>query len=95
MADKVRNLLEEETKEYVTFEKFEEDYKASLKKEDSIGYKIRMVRLKKGIKQTEVARAIGMMQPQLSDIEKGKHIPSMKTLKKIAVAMKVDIEELI
>lgn len=55
-----------------------------------IGEKIKLLRLNKGIKQIELARIAGISNTYLSDIEKGRTNPSIKTLVKIAHALGVE-----
>lgn len=40
-------------------------------KKKTIGAKVAVARLKRGLSQVEVARAVGISQPQLSKIENG------------------------
>ena len=60
-----------------------------------MGEKIRKERLKKGIKQIELAKEVGISNTFLSDIETGRGKPSIDTLKKIAVALEINCSELI
>jgi len=57
----------------------------------NIGAKIKELRLKKNMKQIELASKAGISNTYLSDIESGRTIPSLKVLIKIANALKVDI----
>jgi transcriptional regulator with XRE-family HTH domain len=52
-----------------------------------IGEKIKTIRLSKGIKQIELAKMAGISNTYLSDIEKGRTNPSIKTLAKIVHAL--------
>jgi len=61
----------------------------------NVGEKIRKERLKKGIKQIELAKEVGISNTFLSDIETGRGKPSIDTLKKIAVALEINCSELI
>lgn len=60
-----------------------------------IGRNVRELRKAKGITQSELARTAGMMRPNLSRIETGKHRPTLETLEKIAVTLKVPVVDLI
>lgn len=60
---------------------------------DNIGGKIKRERLKKSLKQYELAEKANISNTYLSDIEVGRTSPSLKTLKKIAKALEVDIKE--
>ncbi|MBW6411333.1 helix-turn-helix domain-containing protein [Clostridium sp. YB-6] len=59
---------------------------------DKIGEKIKCERLKKSLKQYELAEKAGISNTFLSDIEVGRTTPSLKTLKKIAQALELDIK---
>lgn len=60
---------------------------------DNIGEKIRCQRVKKKLKQYELAKLAGISNTFLSDIEVGRTTPSLKTLAKIGKALEVDIKE--
>jgi transcriptional regulator with XRE-family HTH domain len=45
--------------------------------------------------QAQLARAAGILRPNLSRIESGKHRPSVETLEKIAAALKLPVVDLI
>lgn len=59
---------------------------------DGIGEKIKCERLKKSLKQYELAEKANISNTYLSDIEVGRTFPSLKTLDKIAKALQVDIK---
>jgi transcriptional regulator with XRE-family HTH domain len=59
---------------------------------DNIGEKIKCERLKKSLKQYELAKKAGISNTYLSDIEVGRTSPSLKTLDKISKALAVDIK---
>jgi transcriptional regulator with XRE-family HTH domain len=59
---------------------------------DNIGQKIKRERLKKSLKQYELAEKANISNTYLSDIEVGRTSPSLKTLDKIAKALEVDIK---
>jgi DNA-binding XRE family transcriptional regulator len=56
---------------------------------------IRVYRKYRGMTMTELAKAAGISQPHLSDIENGKKTGSVDVLKRIAVALKVDLDDLV
>lgn len=62
---------------------------------DNIGEKIKNERLKKRLKQYELAKEANISNTYLSDMEVGRSKPSLKTLDKIAKALGVDIKELL
>lgn len=53
------------------------------------------VRRERGLTETEFARQLGMSQPAYARLDLGEHVPTIKTLKKIAnvlgVAFRIDI----
>ncbi|MEY8001930.1 helix-turn-helix domain-containing protein [Clostridium sp. Mt-5] len=59
---------------------------------DNIGQKIKKIRLKKGMKQYELAKRAGISNTYLSDLEVGRTTPSIKTLDKLSKALEVDIK---
>ena len=59
-----------------------------------IGENIRRAREARGMSQEEVARACRISQAQLSRIEKGKRLPSLKVFIKLTGALNVSAEEL-
>lgn len=56
---------------------------------------IRVYRKYRGMTMVELAKAAGISQPHLSDIENGKKTGSVDVLKRIAVALKVDLDDLV
>ncbi|MBV4429538.1 helix-turn-helix domain-containing protein [Clostridium tyrobutyricum] len=59
---------------------------------DNIGEKIKEERIKKGLKQYELAKKAGISNTYLSDLEVGRTAPSIKTLDKLSKALEVDIK---
>ena len=57
--------------------------------------RIKEIRLKKGITQKEFAKRLGKTQPFISKLESRAYNPSLKELKKVAEALKVEPSELI
>lgn len=60
-----------------------------------IGRNIRKIRLSKGIKQCQLAKMAHISGSYLSDIEKGRSIPSIKTLIRLADVLQIDCSELL
>ena len=56
---------------------------------------MKRIRLAKDITQRQLAQLSGLKQQSISRIESGKMPPSLKTLDKIARALRVDIKELL
>lgn len=52
------------------------------------------IRTEKGLSQQDLADALGMTQAAISQLESGKRIATPKTVKRLAEALQVDIEEL-
>lgn len=59
-----------------------------------LGENIRAIRQRKNMSQVQLACKIGKANTFLCDIEKCRATPSLKTIKKIAEALEVDITEL-
>jgi DNA-binding XRE family transcriptional regulator len=56
---------------------------------------VQVFRKYRGMTMTELAKAAGMSQPHLSDIENGKKTGSVDALKRIATALRVDLDDLV
>ncbi len=61
----------------------------------NVGQKIKEERMKKNIKQFELAKEVGISNSFLSDIEVGRSNPSIDTLKKIANVLGINTSKLI
>ena len=61
----------------------------------SIGEIIKRERLKKSLKQYELAEKASISNTYLSDIEVGRTSPSLKTLNNIAKALEIDVKTLL
>lgn len=59
-----------------------------------MGNNVRKVRREKDITQTELARLAGVTQPYLVDLEHGRRGAKASTMKRIADALGVTVEEL-
>ena len=57
-------------------------------KQMSLGENIREQRHKRGLEQKELALILGVSSPTISNIERDVKTPSLKTLKKIAHALR-------
>jgi len=60
-----------------------------------IASKLRQIRLKKGLKQIEVAEKAGLNGNYYARVERGEAIPTVVTLKKILLALKVKSSEVL
>ncbi len=60
-----------------------------------IGERIAKLREGKGMTQAELARACGILRPNLSRIEAGKHRPALQTLEKIAAALRLRVVDIL
>ena len=60
-----------------------------------VGYRIKLVRLRKNMTQTELADAIGISKAHISNIENGKTIVTMENLFLIKKALGCDFMELL
>ncbi len=57
--------------------------------------RVRTYRKYRGLSMTDLAQAAGISQPYLSDIENGKKAGSVDVLKRIATALRVDLDDLV
>ena len=69
--------------------------RAQPRKSSAPGNRLRQLRKARGLTQAQLARATGILRPNLSRIEAGKHRPTLETLEKLAAALKVPVVELI
>ncbi len=59
----------------------------------TVGQKIKKLRILKGLTQTELAKELKIQQHGLSEWELGTHLPTFKSLKKLADYFKIDLQE--
>jgi transcriptional regulator with XRE-family HTH domain len=59
-----------------------------------LGKRVKQIRLEHGLTQERLAIAAGLSQTYLSGVESGSRNPSIKTLSKIAKALKVELRDL-
>ncbi|MGJ8571690.1 MAG: helix-turn-helix domain-containing protein [Hoeflea sp.] len=57
--------------------------------------RVRTYRKYRGLTMIELAKAAGISQPYLSDIENGKKTGSVDVLKRIATSLRVDLDDLV
>jgi len=57
-------------------------------------YKLKLVRISKGIKQKDLAKKIGITQAHLSNLEKGLIDPRKSIMIKISQELETPVEEL-
>lgn len=60
-----------------------------------IGERIKEIRLKKGLKQSELAEKADISRVAVGNYERGDRIPNIEITQKIAMALGVDINELL
>lgn len=58
------------------------------------GEKIKQIRLRKGLTQSELGKRCGMADSQIGVYERGESIPRVATLSRIAEALDVDLTAL-
>jgi ribosome-binding protein aMBF1 (putative translation factor) len=54
-----------------------------------------VLRLRRGWSQQTLAKAAGMKQPHIARLEGGRHDPSLNTMRRLAGALGISIEELV
>ena len=59
-----------------------------------VGEKIRVLRRQRGLSQEKLAEMIKMDFTSVNELENGKRNPSLKTIHKIARALKVSVKDL-
>lgn len=60
----------------------------------NFGFKLKMLRMKKGMSQTTLANILNWQDTYLSDVERGKVNVTLKTINKIANALGIKEEKL-
>lgn len=53
----------------------------------AVAQRVRMERERQGLRQEDLAERAGIKRPNIARIEKGKHLPSVSTLQKVARAL--------
>lgn len=56
---------------------------------DHIGDAFRQARKVRGLSQADLAKRVGMRQPAITRLENGHHVPTWRTLSKIADALEM------
>jgi transcriptional regulator with XRE-family HTH domain len=62
-------------------------------RKEQLGLRIKELRRQAGLKQEQVAEAVGIDSKSLSRIEQGKHYPSLETLESLGDALKAPLRE--
>lgn len=60
-----------------------------------LGAAIRLKRKEVKMKQNEVSEATGLSRNYISDIENGRYMPSVESLSRLAVCLKMDLNTII
>lgn len=63
--------------------------------ENLVGANLRDLRYRRGLSQADLAELSGVGQDSISTIESGKHRPRPSTVRKLASALDVEVEELV
>lgn len=61
----------------------------------TFGERVAARRLELGLTQVTLAKKLGIHQPDLCDIEKGRHAPTLETVEKIAKALDISPGDLL
>lgn len=69
--------------------------RAQIGRPPAVGEQIRKLRKARGMTQAQLARAAGILRPNLSRIEAGRHRPTLETLEKLAASLKIPVVDLI
>jgi transcriptional regulator with XRE-family HTH domain len=56
---------------------------------------LRGLRLKRGLRQEDLARKAGIARPNIARLERGTHLPSTETLRRLAAALGVSLSRLL
>lgn len=60
-----------------------------------IGSRVRSLREQRGLSVAELARRAGLLRPNLSRLESGKHAPTLDTLERVAAAMGATVADVV
>ena len=60
-----------------------------------LGQNIKRIREQKGMTQGDICRSLNLDRGYISSIESGKRNPTLSTLKKLADALKISVDELL
>ncbi|MGO9613809.1 MAG: helix-turn-helix domain-containing protein [Dissulfurispiraceae bacterium] len=60
----------------------------------AVGQRVRMERERQGLRQEDLAEKVGIKRPNIARLEKGRHLPSLQTVQKIARALNLDLGNL-
>lgn len=60
-----------------------------------LGKNLKKIRIAKGLSQGDIARSLNVARSFVSDLENGKHNPTLATMAKLAKAIGVPIVELL
>ncbi len=63
--------------------------------EQTIGRRLRVIRIEKGLSQGDIEKQTGLLRSYLSRVENGHTVPSLDTLRKIAATLDVSLAELL
>lgn len=63
--------------------------------QEKIALNIRLYRIRKGLKQEQLAELVDMSQQQISLIEKGSSMPKITTLMKLAEVFDLKVDDLL
>jgi len=60
----------------------------------AVGQRVRTERERQGLRQEDLAEKVGIKRPNIARLEKGKHLPSLQTVQKIARGLNLDLGNL-
>jgi transcriptional regulator with XRE-family HTH domain len=60
-----------------------------------LGRKLKTLRSQRELSQATLAKQVGVTQPYIAALEKGRENPTLSTLAKLAKALKVTVAELV
>lgn len=60
-----------------------------------LGRKLKALRTRRKLNQATLAKRVGVTQPYIVALEKGRENPTLRTLEKLAKALKMTVAELV
>lgn len=96
IENKIKNITTEEAEKLAEYMKVSpEQLLKNNQKEVWNGRTIKRLRKRKGFTQIELGRETGIWNRTISEIEKGYHKPYIETIKRLAVALGVEVSDII
>jgi transcriptional regulator with XRE-family HTH domain len=61
----------------------------------SIAQRVRRLRIERGLRQEDLAARCDIARPNIVRLERGRHLPTLSTLRRVSAALEVDLPDLL